>query len=434
MRVFVGVDVAKRSFVAAILNEDKELMQKKRSFSTHRTGFDAFAELLHSFAGPEDEIHFGIEACGNLHVNLIFFLHGMFPKIVIYVLNPLTVSRYGTSKLHRNHTDHADAYHIGLLVANEWHSLHPWQPNPAADRLRRLVLQREHLVSDHTAETNRLHASLHLTFPEFTLVLSDPTTPLAFHLLKQNPTAADFARRRPSALAKQRPKGKGRHALGSQRAKKLVSWAKQSVATAYAQSDIVLLQMTIARLELLKQQILQIENQIEFFLEEQSDCPLQTQLCTQTRLLTTVPGIGLVTAAAISCRAPNISQFKSVSAFCAFIGTCPQRSQTGTSRDSAALTPYAHRSIRADLFLCAQTAIRCFPPLRFYFRRHISNGHKYKQAVAACMNRLARWIYGVALHHSPFNPQHTHLICARQLPDDWEAFSNEIRPPKERVA
>jgi len=434
MSTFVGIDVAKAAFVVAVRDENGDLIVEHRRFETDEIGLKKFVGFLGDLEVKQGQVHLAVEASGNLHLNLISYLLEATPDILIYALNPLMVKRCAGVQLHRNHTDPADAKHVAWVLAHGWQNLHPWQHSPFVDRLRCLVHQRDRLIDDRIRGQNRLHALLNISFPEFTRVFRDPATPLALHLLHQNPTATHFVRRQRPALAKQRPQGNGRHALGSQRADALITLAKHSVASACSQEDAMSLRMTVEQLQLLQRHILQIDQRIcSFFTEpnpattsDQNTAPLPDdtdhKLRHELQLITSVPGIGIITGAAIMSRALDIAQFESADAFSAFIGTCPHRFQTGTSRDTATLTSYAHRPTRAHLYMGTQSAIQSFLPLRFYFQRHLNNGLKYKQALAACMNRLIHWAYGVVKNDTPFNPQKIIDTCRHEFPDEWNHF------------
>jgi transposase len=467
MHYFFSADVAKKNCVIAGCDENEKPVISRRRIANDRQGFSGLVRQLNGFAGRADGVHFLVEASGNLHENLVRYLAVHAPTVRLYVVNPLVAKRYGTSTLRRNHTDADDAAHLLHLLVKEWANLHAWEDDPVWTQLRRVTRERDRLVRDRTRQINRLGNQLHLAFPEFTQVFSNLTQRLALALLAAYPTAADFARRRLDALARFQAEGRGCRPLGKERAARLIALAKDSVASATSACEAELLRHTVSRIELLNQQIAWCERQAQKFLSQcepptaktdaaENDAPSQDAtdpigasetptpravLAHQAALITPMPAMGRINTPLLCARAGDIRRFQTADALAAFLGTCPSRHQTGSSKDTAFLTPYADKTFRNAMFLGTISAIKSFPPLRFYYQwlreRHRTgpNGprrpHTHKQAVVACMNRIIHWVWTVVTSDTPFDPQRIYANCRHQFPQRWEEFLQSQSLPTE---
>lgn len=441
MDYFFSADVGKKNCVVAGCDAEENPVIRCHSVPNRRNGFARLVQRLRALAAHADQMHFLVEASGSLHENFIHYLAAHVPSLHIYVVNPLVSKRYGTHALRRNHTDPDDTAHLLQLIVREWRNLHRWKGDETLESLRRLVAERHRLVKDRTREINRLHSRLDVTFPEFTDIFRDLTQCQPIAVLQAYPTPAHLCRRRVATLARFRASGRGCHPLGTARAERLIATARLSTASATTDVDAELVRMGAERLEALHRQILACERLIRSLLTEVADNAAdpatepptsQAVLAHQAELAQTLPAIGPTISACLCARAGDINQYKNGNALGAFLGTCPARHQTGSSRDDAHLTPYGPKTFRSSLYLGTLNAIETFLPLKFYYLRlrdpHRRNRHgrrhalTHKQAVVACMNRIVHWLYAVVTSDTPFDPQRIYDNCQRHFAQEWQDF------------
>jgi transposase len=145
----LGLDVAKRSFDAALLLDNGRY--RHRQFTNSPIGFAQLAAWLRQHApGP---LHAGLEATGTYGNALALFLHQQ--GLRVSVINPTRIHAFAQSELSRNKTDPLDAALIARFVATQQPP--PWTPPPPEQRqLQALVRRVEALQAMRQQERNRL--------------------------------------------------------------------------------------------------------------------------------------------------------------------------------------------------------------------------------------------------------------------------------------
>ncbi len=149
---YLGIDIAKRKFDAALLVENK---YKHKVFSNTAEGFKQLTDWLQKRAG-DNKVHACLEATGNYGEALAEYLFNI--GYTISLINPAQIKAFAQSQLTRNKTDKVDA----TLIANYCKLMQPlaWQPLPKPVReLQALVARLEDLVALENQEKNRLEVS-----------------------------------------------------------------------------------------------------------------------------------------------------------------------------------------------------------------------------------------------------------------------------------
>ncbi len=124
---------------------------------------------------------------------------------------------------------------------------------------------------------------------------------------------------------------------------------------------------------------------------------------TLTRLLQTIPGIGLKSSQLLLSEMPPVWQCDSSRAWVAFAGVCPQPIQSGQSSYSR-LSRMGSRRVRTKLYMSAVSAMRSNPAIADLVTRLKTRGKTGRVAVMAAMNKLIRICYGVIKTRRPFDP------------------------------
>jgi transposase len=145
---FLGIDIAKKTFEAALLRNDK---LKHKKFLNNPDGFkqlDAWL-LKQSSIG----IHACLEATGSYSEALAIHLNQA--GHIVSLVNPARIKAFGQAELQRNKTDRADATLIARFCS--MHRPIAWVPPPTEIReLQALVRHLDDLISTRTQLTNRL--------------------------------------------------------------------------------------------------------------------------------------------------------------------------------------------------------------------------------------------------------------------------------------
>jgi transposase len=148
MKKYIGIDIAKKNFVAAIKIQDKI---KLKTFTNNDKGFKQLLEWAKEL--PDEIIHFCMESTGKYGDKLALFLYAH--KYIVSVINPAKIKFFMKSQLTRNKTDAVDAKFI--LTYCESFNPECWQPDPREiQELQELVKRLDVLINMKLQEQNRL--------------------------------------------------------------------------------------------------------------------------------------------------------------------------------------------------------------------------------------------------------------------------------------
>lgn len=465
----LGVDPSKRKLTACMLKQvDGQTVFGPLDFSADRAGFQALLDRLRERLGEGDRLMAGVEASGVYDDNLLAFLGSLRAerwRTHVLRLDPAQVAHFGEARPVRGKTDAADSKRIARFARAYGAELDCFESDEEALVMLRLVNERGHLVEDHTAWVNRLKDHLVVCFPELEAIFKELDAALPLAVLEEVATAAEAAHRQARTLARVRPAAPRSHSLGEERARAIVRAAKDSVACAADAHDAATVRFAVRQIQTLDGRIQEIETALESYYnqtvtgpgaaatahdnkpisnEKTGDAapapsveisvaepqaagvPAAASIPEQLRLADSVPGVAIVGACTVVLRSRGLGRFTSAKALAAQLGACPDRNQTGTSRDRAHLTHRGDRRTRATLYMLTQAAAVHDPVMAFHKWRHERKGLRPKQAVCACMNRMARWIYGVVKTRTPFDPQRAVENARRHHRDLWEEFLRTV--------
>jgi transposase len=383
---FVGIDIASETHMVAVVDERSEVVTKSTPFTEDAEGY---AKLLALLGEPVDTL-VAMEATGHYWKNLFAVLAAK--GFTLALLNPLRTRRFAGEELERTKTDAIDALTIARFGAQKRPAA-TRLPESATEELRELVRLRDRLVQDFGDRTRQLHRLVDLGFPEFTRYVRRLDSELACTILHDYPTAQAFQGVSVKRLARLRYDG--RHLVGDELAAQLVEAAKHSVGQHHGDVYRVQVRYTCEDLGVLRRRIRELEGDTERKLSEHE----------VGTLLTTIDGIGPMTAARIIARLGDPALFDSGSAIASFVGVVPALNLSGKSkRHRAGITPIGDAALRSALWMPTLTAVRKNPWLKAHYERLLARGKLPKVALIACMRKLLTAIYSVAKHRRPFVP------------------------------
>jgi transposase len=381
---FAGVDIGSQTHVVAIVDAASQVVVKPTSFTEDAVGYEKFFRLL----GSTEEVIIGIEATGHYWLNL--FAHINERGYRAAVINPLRTRRFAEEDLMRAKTDPIDSLGIARFVAQKR------PPVTSAidiqtDVLHQTVQLRDRLVQDCADRLRQLHRAVDLGFPEFTRLVRTLDSERALTLLSRCQTAQHFAREQPQALAELTYDG--RHCVGSSLAQSLVESARHSVGRHRHPAFCAHVRILCEDLALMRRRILDLNK----------DLCVQVQQHPIASLLTTIDGIGDLTAAQLVATLGDPARFRCPGALASYVGAVPGTSRSGLHRPSrAALSSIGNARLRSALWMPTLAAVRRNPWLRAYYLRLLGRGKPPKVALVAAMRKLLVAIYVVAKRRSGF--------------------------------
>lgn len=144
------------------------------------------------------------------------------------------------------------------------------------------------------------------------------------------------------------------------------------------------------------QQIAKIEHKID-------DLVINNQsLKEQFDLLTSIKGIGPLTAFRILALMPDINSFASAKQFAAYIGITPKQHQSGQFVGKTTISRIGDSRLRKSLYMAALVAKRFNEGLSCFVNRLQLKGKAPKTIICAVMRKLAHIIFGVLKNKQPF--------------------------------
>ena len=151
----------------------------------------------------------------------------------------------------------------------------------------------------------------------------------------------------------------------------------------------------------LDEQIEKIKQQIAEHIEG------NPELKNKKALLSSIPGIGPATIAAILAEINIFKRCDEVRKVVAFIGLAPKEKVSGTSiKGKPRLCKIGHARLRKALYMPALVSIRYNPVIIDFYRRLKSKGKNGKVIVCAIMRKLVHIIFGILKSGKPFDPNY----------------------------
>jgi transposase len=124
-------------------------------------------------------------------------------------------------------------------------------------------------------------------------------------------------------------------------------------------------------------------------------------------LMTSIPGLGRVTAAKVISRVGDIRRFTDAKKLAAYLGVTPKQRQSGSSvRGRSTISRMGSGEVRTAMYMPAITAIRYNPLIAAFAERLSANGMAKMAVVVAAMRKLVHQIYGVVCSGRPFDPNY----------------------------
>jgi transposase len=119
-------------------------------------------------------------------------------------------------------------------------------------------------------------------------------------------------------------------------------------------------------------------------------------------LLTSVPGVGPITALTLIAELPELGQLDR-RRIAALVGLAPFNRDSGTLRGRRMIRG-GRGSVRRVLFMATLTAIRRNPRIAAFYQRLRTTGHPGKVALTAAMRKLLTLLNAILRDHRPWLP------------------------------
>ena len=154
----------------------------------------------------------------------------------------------------------------------------------------------------------------------------------------------------------------------------------------------------------LDKQIAKLQQQINQLIDQHSD------LRRKKELLTSIKGIGDITAAAFLGEVTDIDQFESAQQLAAYAGLTPSQHQSGKSISKPGrMSKQGNPRLRKLFYMPVKSAKRFNPIVKRLVTRMEKAGKPYHTIRGAAMRKLIHLAYGVLKTGQPFDPNYVNL-------------------------
>lgn len=374
--IYLGIDIAKNSHVAAAMTSEGEIILTPFSFTNSAAGFALLKERLDSL--PKMPLLVGLESTAHYGENLIYFLCGNGYHVAM--INPLQTSAMRKSAIRKTKTDKVDAFVIAKSLMMEGYT-ELKQTDINLLKLKGLCKTRQNLILMRTRCKIQLGSFVDQLFPELNQFFrAGLHINVSYTLLKAHPRPAEVQSLHLTYLSNLLHKAsRGRYT--KEDAIRLRELAKISIGT---DSPALALQIrqAVSQIELFSAQLEQVESEISSIMNSLAS-PIMT-----------IPGIGHLNGAMILSCIGNIQRFSSSAKLLAYAGLDPAVIQSGNfNAKSTRMSKRGNSMLRYALINAAHNVVRNNETFALYYRSKIAQGKSHYCALGHTAHKLIRVIF-----------------------------------------
>ena len=386
----VGIDIGKNHHEASIVSPEGKQIGRSLRFATTHKGADSLMSFIFKNIGNSPCV-FGMEATGHYWYPIYSFLKAK--GYTIYVINPIQSDSLRKMYIRQTKNDSIDSFLIAEVIRfGQFGTTSMADENILA--MRQLCRYRDSVISSRTEIKLRIGTIMEQIFPEYEKQFSSLWLSTSMGILEKYLTPENIENAPIDELF-EIIKDKSHNKLTMKKAISIREAAADTFGIKIAQDAFSFqLKQLIDRMNFLDKQIEALDCQIlEYY--EKFDCYLHT-----------IPGIGMIAAAAILAEIGDINRFKSSSALVAFAGIDPTVRQSGEfssthNHMSKRGSPY----LRHAIFLAATTCSFHNSPLNAYYKKKREQGKHHLTATGAVARKLTTIIYAVFRDGKPYEPK-----------------------------
>ena len=386
LMIYVGIDIAKQTHYAAIMNSDGEILSEPFAFSNDFSGFNKLLQQLNNYS--KDQLYIGMESTAHYAENLTCFLFTR--GFQVCIINPIQTSTLRKSNIRKTKTDSVDTYliikalslnHFRLYTERDYDSL----------QLKNLCRFRQKLMKARTKVKIQLVTYVDLLFPELQYFFKSGIHGKAcYALLKEQPNPDRIAKMHLTRLTNLLSKTSKGHYKQSH-AVQLKELASQSVGIKNSTLSLQILQ-SINQIELYNSQLEEVENEIKTIMERIDS------------VIKTIPGIGSLNGAMIIGEIGDITRFQKTCQLLAYAGLDPSVYQSGNF--NAARTRMSKRGsklLRYALINAAWQTTLVNNTFKNYYDLKVSQGRRHYNALGHVAHKLVRVIHKMMTDNIEFD-------------------------------
>jgi transposase len=387
---YIGIDVSKGFHVAAVRRDTGAAVGEAIEFANDEAGFSELARQLAARGCDPSTDLVAMESTG--HYWLVLWSHLAERGWRLSLINPLQTDAFRKANtVRKTKTDKVDA----MLIADfaRFKALGPSAMSPEdVDGLKQLTRYRTHVVQERTGLMNRATALADRLFPELAGMFGG-VKPKAFRaVLRELGTPAEIASTNVRTVERVLREASG-GAFGHERAEELKSLAKGSVGVRFASGAFSFeLAHVIDLIDRLDREVAEVEAECAAILER-----------TPGAVLTSVPGIGTVTAASLAAEIGDPNRFDDPSKLFAFAGMDAAVKQSGKPNVAEVhMSKRGSSYLRYTLMQAADNVRRFDPYFGDYYDAARARGKHHYVALSGVARKLCGVVLALMKEQRPY--------------------------------
>ena len=385
--IYVGIDIAKTNHYASIVNYSTgEVIENPFLVTNNKQGFDFLYSKIKDF--NKEKVLIGLESTAHYGNNLIFYFHEK--QFNLGIINPIQTAALRKTKIRKVKNDKVDSLLICEALSLGYYNL---LSNYDIKLLEIKSLCRFHKdLKDKATEAKiQLKTYVDQLFPELNCFFKDNLDIKTAHeLLKLYQSPEDISKVNLTKLSNLLIKS-SRGKYDKNRAIELKELASNSVGINNS-ALCIQIKMTIELIELLESQINDIEQQVSDFIKKSDN------------VITSIPGIGDMTAAIIISEIGDINRFNNPGQVLAFAGLDPSVKQSGNfNASSTRMSKRGSSLLRYALILAANNVQLNTKTFNNYYNTKRLEGKLHYNALGHCAGKFIRTIFYMLKNNVKFN-------------------------------
>ena len=385
--IYVGIDIAKTNHYASIVDYSTgEVIENPFLVTNNKQGFDLLFSKIKNF--HKDKVLIGLESTAHYGNNLIFYFHEK--HFNLGIINPIQTATLRKTRIRKVKNDKVDSMLICEALSLGYYNL---LSDYDIKLLEIKSLCRFHKdLKDKASEAKiQLKTYVDQLFPELNAFFKNNLDIKTAHeLLKLYQSPQDISNVNLTKLSNLLIKN-SRGKYDKSRAVELKKLASNSVGINNSALPIQI-KMTIELIELLESQINDIEKQVSDFIKKSDN------------VITSIPGIGDLTAAIIISEIGDINRFNNPGQVLAFAGLDPSVKQSGTFNSSSTrMSKRGSSLLRYALILAANNVQLNTKTFNNYYNTKRLQGKLHYNALGHCAGKLIRTIFYMLKNNVKFN-------------------------------
>ena len=392
----VGIDIAKNVHWAGIILPNGKEIKKSFSFHNNRKGFESLVETVKNVLTmlKLKKAIVGMEPTGHYWKSCARYLKTI-DWIKVVTVNPFHVKNakeFDDNCQTKN--DKKDCMTIARLIKDA-RFFEPYLPEGIWAELRNLSNTRAELVRKQNAVKCRIVATIDEYFPEYTKVFKNVLSRTSEEILKECPFPEDIKSIGKEELL-QHIKKTVKRGYSKKQVETIYELANESIGTEEGiEGAKIQLNMYIEEAKLLEKQIKITEEELERQLKETGFY----------ESLTSIQGIGIVSAATFVGEVGDINRFNSYEQIRRYAGLNLVENSSGKHKGKTTISKRGRSLLRSILYRMAFTMVNKNKELKELYKYLTTRKEKQlkkKQAIVAVIGKILQIIYAIVTKNEEY--------------------------------